>query len=140
MSLLSLLLGRRKPSRPVAVPWHRDPRGHYPRLLHLRTGEPDVAGLGGVYLLWHRGLEPAWIAVGASNDLGNTLVQLQDANQILDYEPHGGVYATWAPFKPQYRAGVVHYLREQLDPLIPGDPLTGDFGPKAEPVPVIPPQ
>jgi hypothetical protein len=139
MSLISLLHHGHDSAagKPEAVPWKRDSRGYYPRLLRI---DPDsLAEEGGVYVLWHRGLHPQWIYVGATSDLGVSLGRARDAEIVLNYEPLGGVYVTWAPIRPEFRDGVVNFLRDTLNPLITDNMDDDRRDPGATPIPVVSP-
>lgn len=127
------------PKAPVDIEWQRDERGYYYRLLRLRPGEAGLARVGGVYVLWSRGVHPKWIYVGATGDLGAAIGQARDTPEILAFEGRGSVYVSWSQIKPEYRDGVALYLRNTLTPEIgkvfPTDHLQTD----AVAVPVFPP-
>lgn len=138
MSLLKLLTREAKtPPGEVADPaWRKSPKGYFYRLLSLNLGLDKLKGVGGVYVLWHRGLRPRWVYVGATDDLGRSLSEARDHPGVLAYEPRGGLYVTWSPIVAEYRPGVLLYLREVMAPLI-AEPLPWDETPRrAEPVPV----
>ena len=139
MSLLSLLRDDHAHKAPADVQWHHDVRGYYPRLLRIRPNHDGLDGTGGVYVLWHRGATPHWLYVGATDDLAQAIERARDNDDVLKWEPHGGVYLTWAPIKPEFRDGVVNYLRANIAPMIPGN-IEGDANnPLAESIAVIPP-
>lgn len=110
--------------------WQRDERGYFHRLLRLHPAEAGLSGIGGVYVLWSRGVHPKWIYAGATDDLGEAISQARDTQQVLLYEGHGSVYVTWTPIKAEYRDGVALYLRTTLNPEISSvfatDRLTAD--------------
>ena len=101
---------------PADIPWQRDERGYYHRLLRLRPRDAGLFGTGGVYVIWHRGVRPRWIYIGASKDLGEAIDRARDSEAVLGYEAFGGVYVTWAPVRQEFRDGVVAYLRASLEP------------------------
>ena len=142
MSLRSLLLGGHKEEQKPAVhvPWHRDANGYYPRLLPLHPSEEGLDQVGGVYMLWHRGVEPQWIYIGATNDLGESLSRARDAEMILDFETRGGIYVTWTPIKTEYRDGVVNFLRHTLHPLLTENIDDERRDATAAFIPVLPPR
>ncbi len=142
MSLRSLLTGQHDDDEkpPAHVPWHHDQNGYYPRLIPLHPALEGLDGVGGVYLLWHRGLDPHWIYIGATSDLGKSLSRARDAEKVLEFEVHGGVYVTWTPIKTQYRDGVVNYLRHTLKPLIIENMDDDRRDATAPFVPVLPPR
>lgn len=81
-------------------------------------------GLGGVYVVWHKGVRPEWVYVGATDDLAQALARALDDDEIFAYEPRGGLWCTWALIRPEYRNGAVAYLRRLLNPVV--DPRAGD--------------
>jgi len=118
MSLLDLLSDDDADGKPAVIPWEKDEYGHYRRLLNLHVGEEGLAGEGGVYLLWHWGATPEWIHAAATDDLGQALEFARDCEEILTFEPHGGIFVTWAFFKPEFRPGVARYLIDKLEPKV----------------------
>ncbi|HVI52145.1 MAG TPA: hypothetical protein VM661_13105 [Candidatus Sulfotelmatobacter sp.] len=116
MTLLDLLRDDADDHRPAVIPWEKDEYGHYRRLLSLHPDEEELDGEGGVYVLWHWGQKPEWIHAAATDDLGKALEFARDSESVLTYEPHGGVFVTWAYFKPEFRAGVARYLNDTLEP------------------------
>lgn len=123
------------PVRPTPVDWARNPRGQFYKFV---TFEPEKAGLtgGGVYVIWHSGVQPHWVYVGYSNDIAADLDTLADNDELMSYNSRGGLFVTWAPIKPEYRPGVVRFLTESMDPLVenPKAAVIAD-----EPVPVLVP-
>lgn len=125
---------------PAEIPWECDPRGYFHRLLGLRSREAGLTKVGGVYVMWHRGLHPKWIYVGASGDLGASIDFARDEQVVLDFEALGNVYVTWAQIKPEFRDGVALYLRTSLDCEIDMVFPTDHVDTEAEPIPVLPPK
>jgi hypothetical protein len=124
---------------PADVLWQRDERSYFHRLLRLHPSEAGLSGVGGVYVLWHRGTRPQWIYVGATDDLGEAIDQARDAPEVLNFEGRGSVYVTWSPIKSEYRVGVVAYLRTTLTPEIDAVFDSDYFTAGAAPIAVIPP-
>jgi hypothetical protein len=124
---------------PVEVPWQRDPRGYFNRLLRLHAAEAGLSGIGGVYVMWHRGVRPQWIYVGATENLGEAIDQARDTKEVLNFEGRGSVYVTWAPIKPEFRNGVASYLRTSLKPEINASFATDNPASDKAPIAVIPP-
>lgn len=124
---------------PVDVSWQHDERGYFHRLLRLHPAEAGLSGVGGVYVMWTRGIHPKWIYAGATDDLGEAIGQARDTQEILTFEGHGSVYVTWSPIKTEYRDGVAAYLRSSLTPeittVLPTDHGLAD----ATPIAVFPP-
>lgn len=127
MSLLNLLYKEQPAAVPVADPkWAKTKRGGYHRLLSMLSVEISaLAGLGGVYAIWHRGARPAWVYTGSSIDLCRSLQEARDLPEILAFEGRGGLYVSWSPVAPASRAGVVKYLKQTCSPAI-ASPLPHD--------------
>lgn len=142
MSLLDLLwddADAGHSGKAALIPWQHDEYGRYPRLLSLRPGEQGLDGEGGVYVLWHWGTRPEWIHVAATADLGRALAFARDSETVLTFESLGGIFATWALFKPEYRAGAAAYLRAELSPKLK-ERLPFDLPDEtAKPIAVLPP-
>lgn len=127
--------GKSAGRRPVDPQWVRNPKGSFYR---FNTFDPESAGLrgiGGVYVVWHSGMKPRWVAVGQADDLAKALDALFDDEDVMSHSVHG-LYVTWAPIKAEYRAGVVKFLAEAMSPAVP-PPVPKDS--KIEPVPVLTP-
>jgi hypothetical protein len=124
---------------PVDVSWQRDERGYFHRLLRLHPIEAGLSGIGGVYVMWTRGVHPKWIYAGATNDLGEAIGQARDTQAVLLFEGHGSVYVTWSTIKSEYRDGVANYLRSTLKPEIGTVFATDHLAADAPPIAVIPP-
>lgn len=130
MSLLKLLL-KESPSSAAAIAdpkWAKNKRGGYHRLLSLLAVDlAELQGVGGVHAIWHRGIKPAWVYVGSSDDLCNSLQEARDLPEILAFEGRGGLYVSWSPIVPDCRAGVVRFLKQTCSPAITV-PLSCDDG------------
>lgn len=121
---------------PMTLPWGKDERGRFNRLLHMRGAPVDLAGRGGVVAFFHRGTRPGWIFIGATDDIGAMILDAKDDPDFLAFEGSGGVYVTWALVKPVFRSGVVAYLRTLLKPKILASALDGRASYDATPIPV----
>lgn len=120
---------------PVDPQWVRTPKGSFYRFNTFNPETAGIRGIGGVYVVWHSGARPRWVAVGQAVDLAKALDALLDDDEVMSHSI-AGLYVTWAPIKPEYRAGVVKYLAEAMSPVVaPPDPKD----PKIEPVPVLTP-
>ncbi len=141
MSLLGLFREQRPPPPAVAAApadpgWVKPPKGYYHRLLSIRLELAKLRGVGGVYVVWHRGVRPAWVHVGATEDLAASLAEARDTPEILAYESRGGLHVTWSPIIADYRMGVLAHLREAMSPEL-DMVLPTDLTPRrARPVPV----
>ena len=113
MSFFSFLFGDdEKP--PPDPEWQRDDRGRFMRLLALRPTRKDLARRGGVFVVFHGGVQPRWVYVGGAADLGAAVARLQDHHDLSVLEARGGLFFTWAYIKPDKRQGVVAYLRTRM--------------------------
>lgn len=122
---------------PADPQWRRPANGgYYQRLLSINLDLEALRGVGGVYVIWHRGVRPGWVHVAATDDLGRALSECRDHPAILGYEMRGGLYVTWSTVLPDFRAGVVTYLRQAMAPEIEESLPWDDTLRKAEPMPV----
>ena len=139
MSFLSFLFGDNEKPPPDPY-WQRDPSQKFYRLIAIRPGRPKLAGLGGVIVVFHKGVKPGWVYVGAARDLGQAVETLQYHTEVSQYEGRGGLFATWAFIKPEKRAGVVAYLRGAMKPMVEDAALDAELGgapaERAPPIPV----
>lgn len=105
-------------SKPSRGPW-QPAQGAYPRLMLL---DPEalasLQGVGGLFVLWHRGVRPQWIVVSQSDDLATVLESLQSDADILLYDQNDGVFVSWAECPTENRLGAVAYLTAVLEPAI----------------------
>ncbi len=118
MSFLDLFRGAPSAAAAVDEPddpqWWRPSGGYYLRLLSIQLDLGALRGIGGVYVLWHRGVKPGWLYAAATADLGRSLAECRDHPAILSYESRGSVYVTWSRVAPKFRASVVNYLRDAM--------------------------
>ncbi|MBB4265478.1 hypothetical protein [Roseospira visakhapatnamensis] len=121
MSFLSFLFGDAEKPPPDPY-WQRDDKARFFRLLALKTTRRDLAGRGGVFVVFHGGVQPRWVYVGSTANLGATVMALQDHPDLTTLEARGGLFMTWAYIKADKRDGVVTYLRARMKPeLDPSD-------------------
>ena len=76
--------------------WGRNAGGQFYRLSFIEPDKEGLDGVGGIFVAWHAGVKPRWIAVDRSRDLAASIIALADDEEIRQYQVHGGVYATWA--------------------------------------------
>jgi len=91
----------------------------------METGGPQT---GGVFALWHLGVRPQWVYVGAADDLASAFDAARNDPDMLAYDRNGGLYVAWADLPPEQRPGVVVHLRAALVPAVSASPLD-DLGP-----------
>ena len=119
MGLLDLIRGKDPVFTGTIDPkWVRNPKGKFHRLFDLDPDEAGLAGVGGVYVIWHGGVSPQWVYVGESNDLRRALTAAADNEDIGQYEVNGRLFATWSLVIDKYRPGVVLYLTQSMKPLV----------------------
>ena len=139
MSFLSFLFGDSEKPPPDPY-WQRDPSQRFYRLIAIRPGRPKLTGLGGVIVVFHKGVQPGWVYVGAARDLARAIETLQDHSEISQYEGRGGLFVTWAFITPDKRAGVVAYLRAATKPMVVDAALDAELGgaptERVQPIPV----
>ncbi|MBC8339625.1 MAG: hypothetical protein ISR51_05300 [Rhodospirillales bacterium] len=124
------------PGPPMDVHWVTSPKGQFYNFLNLEPMDHDLSGKTGVYVIWLGGHWPEWLFIGRTDDLADTLQELQSDRAILRYEREGHIYATWAEIKPQFQAGVVQYLSQVIPPAIPNPNPPDEDEP---PIAVFPP-
>lgn len=117
--------------------------GPYPRLTTLdESALSDLVGKGGVFVLWHRGVRPQWLYVGAADDLAVALKASREDGDVKLYDLNEGVYVAWALVPVEGRSGVVAGLRAALSPAIGISPLNalGVIDPEAPLISFAPPE
>jgi len=141
MGFLSFLFGEggtnKKPQDPY---WQRDPSLRFYRLLAVNPNRLKLGGRGGVFALFHKGVRPGWVYVGATRDLGDAIERMKDHPEISAMDSRGGLFMTWAFVKEDKRDGVVAYLRHHLKPEVSDPDLDRELGCRpdnAKQVPVL---
>lgn len=123
MSFLKMLIGGGSPqgqsvlTKMLDPDWRKGPRGRFSRLFDIDLDCFFMEGKGGVYVLWHKGIQSAWVYVGFTDSLSAALGAAKDNPEFRQYDVNGGLYYSWSPILPEMRYGVVTYLRQKLDPL-----------------------
>ena len=132
MSFWSMVTGSRA-NKAQDIKWRQSGRGEFYRLMMMEQDEIEEArGLGGVLVLWHGGVSPAWIYAGKTDDIADTLMSLKRNQDVRQYEVNGGISVTWSPIVPEFRDGVVHYLAMHTKPRI-----DADYDEDEDPIPVL---
>jgi hypothetical protein len=133
---LGKLVGSILKAAPPAQLWQPDGKP-YPRLLAFNP--EGVKGRQGVYAVWHLGVRPQWLRVGATADLGESFTALKEAPWIVLHENNAGVFAAWTFAPPAEAAGMARFLAEKLTPAFQAERCTGDLpldvAPIAAPLP-----
>ncbi|SDD74365.1 hypothetical protein SAMN05421720_101404 [Rhodospira trueperi] len=129
MGFLSFLFGEggtnNKPQDPY---WQRDPSLKFYRLLAIKPDRLKLGGRGGVFALYHKGVRPGWVYVGATRDLGDAVERMKDHPEVSAMDARGGLFMTWAFIKDDKRDGVVAYLRHHLKPEVDDPDLDREMG------------
>lgn len=97
---------------PVAIGWLPADRA-YPRLAANMAGVP---GQPGIYALWHRGVRPQWLRVGATKSLASVFAEMADAPEITSLGVD--VFVTWAQPPASQHAGIARFLADTLQPVL----------------------
>ncbi len=118
MSLFGDKTDRPKITNPIDPKWVRSPKGGFYQLLQLDTDEANLDGVGGVYIVWHGGVKPAWVYAGESPNLARAINEVADNEDVTQYEVNGKLYVSWSPVLEEYRRGVVLYLTQVLKTLV----------------------
>ncbi|WNK00665.1 hypothetical protein L2D14_04400 [Thalassospiraceae bacterium LMO-JJ14] len=103
---------------PIDPKWERNKQGKFFRLSHLDTRAEGLQGYGGVFVIWHSGVKPQWVYVGASDDLAQAINAASDDGDIMSYEVNGGLFVSWAPILKLRRNGVMRFLIEAMQPVV----------------------
>lgn len=122
---------------PIDPQWVRNARGKFTRLMHLDTVSEGLQGTSGVFVIWHSGVKPQWVYVGASDNLAAAIDAAIKNEDISSYEVNGGLFVTWAPILKERQDGVVRFLVEAMQPEV-NNPATK--GIKDGPINVIVPK
>lgn len=141
MSFLSGFLDNRRSWRamPVDPGWRRDGDGTFHRLAEIDVDAAALRGQGGVFVLWHGGIRPRWVNVGATDDLGAALAASAQDTDVRGFEVHGGLFATWCLLPAEDRAGVEAYLRSLMCPILHTAAEPARLWPRRRVVPVLMP-
>lgn len=119
------MLGLFKKETPVG--WLPEDRA-YPRLAANIAGVPTQAG---IYALWHRGVRPQWLRVGAAKNLASTFAELAEEPEIVTLGID--VFVTWATPPAAQHAGILRFLIDTLQPAL--QDVSSDAAPVAFPLP-----
>lgn len=123
--------------RPMDPNWATSASGRFHRLVRLDPEAEGLARLGGVYVVWHAGVRPAWVFVGHTEDLAGTFHHVAGNDDIMGFDVNGGLYVSWCLIREEYRDGVVRHLQDTLKPLVDNVAVAGT---DVLPVPVIAPR
>ncbi len=122
---------------PMDPNWATSASGRFHRLVRLDPEAEGLSRVGGVYVVWHSGVRPAWVFVGHTEDLADSFHHVAGNDDIMGYEINGGLYVSWCLIREEYRDGVVRHLHDTLKPLVDNVAVAGT---DVAPVPVIAPR
>jgi hypothetical protein len=94
--------------------WHKCPQNTWYRFLELSFEADFLAGLEGVYMIWHGGDHPAVVCVGQGN-IKEELVKRQSDLEVLKFQDKG-LFVSWAEVCSFYREGAQRYLMNLWQP------------------------
>jgi hypothetical protein len=103
---------------PIDPNWVRSKRGKFHRLSMLDTAAERLNGLSGVYVIWHSGVKPQWVYVGASDNLAHAIDRAAEDDDIASYEVNGGLFVTWSPILKERQGGVLTFLHGAMKPAV----------------------
>tara|TARA_R110000868_G_scaffold47339_3_gene155366 strand:- start:1639 stop:2028 length:390 start_codon:yes stop_codon:yes gene_type:complete len=92
----------------------------YPRLSEFDATVSGLEDLGGVYAIWHLGVRPQWLRIGASENLSKTFEILTALEDVAVFDRNRGVFVAWAPVPEEQWAGIVKSLTARLAPALQG--------------------
>ena len=116
--------------------WVKSAGGRFHRFVVLDAEKAGLAGIGGIYAIWHGGVRPEWVNIGKSDDLAATFRELAGNEEIRNYNVRGGLFVSWALIREEYRNGALRFLNDSMKPLVPSPDIPdGDV----TPIPVIGP-
>ena len=115
----------------------RPGEGLYPSLFDVSAHVPALKGKGGVYALWHLGVRPEWLRIGAGPDLLACLAAAAGDLASSSFRGNGGIFAAWAFVAPARWPGVITHLEAKLDPVFRSTAAVGEGQAPALPAPVV---
>lgn len=107
---------------------------NYPPLLALGAAAPAKDG---VYAIWHLGVRPQWLRIGATANLAAALTALARLPWSLVHQSNGGIFVAWAHPPKEHQAGITRFLAETLKPAFQDMNFALDmaFSPEIVPLP-----
>lgn len=129
------------PGHVIAPQWAVKPNGKFHRLVDLDPEELKLTGQGGVYVVWHGGVRPAWVYVGSAPDLASAMHSLARNDDLMHYDLHGGLFVSWAFLHEDIWNGVLLFLKMKLNPTEDNPDVPTEPNPETGlvPVAVVPP-
>ena len=108
--------GTPKIVKPIDPKWAKTSSGAFNRLLSFDPESANIRDVGGVYIVWHGGVTPAWVYAGETPNLARSINELLDNDDVTQFEINGKLYVSWSPVLEEFRRGVVLYLTQTLKP------------------------
>jgi hypothetical protein len=122
MSVLSLF----KKPKPPENSWY-PAAATYPSLFDLSGHASTLEGRAGLYALWHLGVRPQWLKVGAGTNLMDCARAAALAPQIAAFRGNGGLFMAWAFPAATQMPGIVLHLQTRLAPTLQYLSLPGNI-------------
>lgn len=88
----------------------------YPCLMDIDPEPLGLRGRPGLYAVWHLGVRPQWLRVGAVKDLAETVTALKLATWAVVHRANGGPFLAWALPDPDKAVGHARHLADTLKP------------------------
>lgn len=137
---MALFGGKKKNTTlpPPADPkWVHFEDGRFPRFLDIDIESAGLRGRSVVFVIWHTGVQPGWVYVGRSDDLGATFDDLAKDAEILEYQNRGRLHTSWCYIRKEFQDGAVAYLIQALKPKV--DNPNAKAADQVELIPLYPP-
>lgn len=138
---MALFGKKKKDFGPVVAPidpkWAKSSDGRYPHFFDLDPEAARLMGASGVFIIWHGGIQPGWVYVGWSDNIGESLRELADDDDVDFYERRGRLFVSWCFIRQDYQQSVVAFLTKALKPKVANPAAEGLS--IADLIPVVPP-
>lgn len=102
----------------INLDWQRCVRNEWCSLQHVDL-DHRAFDMGGVYIIWHGGVNAHTVYVGQGHPVRDRIRQHRASPAILAHSATG-LFLTWAGVPLGQRAGVERYLADKLTPLVGG--------------------
>ncbi len=122
---------------PIDPKWAKSGDGRYPHFFDLDPAAARLDGASGVYIIWHGGIQPGWVYIGWSDDIGGDFRELAENREVDFYERRGRLFCSWCFIRKDYQKSVVAFLTKALKPKV-DNPDALALG-TDELIPVVPP-
>jgi len=130
-----------QPGQVLSPHWGTRPNGKFFRLTNLDPEEIGLTGRGGIYVLWHGGVRPAWVYLGQADDLAAAMHNIAGNKSVMQYDNRGGLFVTWSFAREDVRDGILLFLKNKLQPEVDNPDVPSEPDPEngLMPIPTVPP-